>query len=69
MHKIAISEAAMACAKRQFGKLHPFEAMDPRSAALLVIDMQRSTSSCNRSSVAAGSAQLHDPDDNQHCLG
>jgi ureidoacrylate peracid hydrolase len=40
MHKIALSEASVARAKMQFGKLHSFEAIDPRSTALLVIDMQ-----------------------------
>ena len=40
MHNIVLSEASLARAKRQFGKLHAFEAIDPRSTALLVIDMQ-----------------------------
>jgi ureidoacrylate peracid hydrolase len=40
MHKIALSEASLARAQRQFGKLHCFETIDPRSTALLVIDMQ-----------------------------
>jgi ureidoacrylate peracid hydrolase len=40
MHKIAISEAAVARGLRQFGKQHPFDAIDPRRTALLVIDMQ-----------------------------
>ena len=40
MHKIALSEASLARAQRQFGKLHCFEAIDPRGTALLVIDMQ-----------------------------
>ncbi len=40
MHKFALSEASLARAQRQFGKLHCFEAIDPRSTALLVVDMQ-----------------------------
>jgi ureidoacrylate peracid hydrolase len=40
MHKIAISEAALARVKTRVGRLHPFEAIDPRRTALLVIDMQ-----------------------------
>ncbi len=40
MHKIAISAAALARARARLGKLHPFEAIDPRRTALLVIDMQ-----------------------------
>jgi len=40
MHKLALSDAALARGKRNFGKLHPFEAIDPRRTALLAIDMQ-----------------------------
>ena len=40
MHKIALSDAALARGERNFGKLHPFEAIDPQRTALLVIDMQ-----------------------------
>ena len=40
MHKTALSDAALVRGKRLFGKLHPFEAIDPRRTALLVIDMQ-----------------------------
>ncbi len=40
MHKIVLSDAALARAKRQYGKPHPFEAIDPARTALLVIDMQ-----------------------------
>ncbi len=40
MHKIVLSETALARAKRQYGKPHPFEAIDPARTALLVIDMQ-----------------------------
>jgi ureidoacrylate peracid hydrolase len=40
MHKIAISEAALARVRTRVGRLHPFEAIDPRRTALLVIDMQ-----------------------------
>jgi ureidoacrylate peracid hydrolase len=40
MHKFALSETALARGQRLFGKLHPFDSVDPRRAALLVIDMQ-----------------------------
>src|SRR5579863_5848578 len=40
MHKTALSEVALARGKRLFGKSHPFDAIDPRRTALLVIDMQ-----------------------------
>jgi ureidoacrylate peracid hydrolase len=40
MHKIAISEATLARMKVRLGKLHPFDAIDPGKAALVVIDMQ-----------------------------
>lgn len=40
MHKIALSEAALARVKTRIGKLHPFDTIDPRRSALLVIDMQ-----------------------------
>ena len=40
MHKTALSEVALARGKRLFGKLHPFDTIDPRRTALLVIDMQ-----------------------------
>ncbi len=40
MHKIAISAAALDRMTKRTGKLHPFDAIDPRKAALVVIDMQ-----------------------------
>jgi len=40
MHKTALSEAAIARVKTRIGKVHPFDAIDPRRTALLVIDMQ-----------------------------
>ncbi len=40
MHKIAISQAARDRMTARTGKLHPFDAIDPRKAALVVIDMQ-----------------------------
>jgi ureidoacrylate peracid hydrolase len=40
MHKIALSETALARGQRLFGKLHPFDTIDPPRTALLVIDMQ-----------------------------
>jgi ureidoacrylate peracid hydrolase len=40
MHKIAISSAALDRMTARMGKLHPFDAIEPRKAALLVIDMQ-----------------------------
>jgi ureidoacrylate peracid hydrolase len=40
MHKITLSETALARAKKQCGKPHPFAAIDPARTALLVIDMQ-----------------------------
>jgi len=40
MHKSVLSEAALARGQRLFGKLHPFDAIDARRTALLVIDMQ-----------------------------
>jgi ureidoacrylate peracid hydrolase len=40
MHKIAIAEATSERLKKRLGKLHPFDVIDPRRAALLVIDMQ-----------------------------
>ncbi len=40
MHKIAISEAARDRMTTRLGKLHPFDVIDPRRTALLVIDMQ-----------------------------
>jgi len=40
MHKIAISQAKLDRMKVRLGKLHPFDVIDPRQTALLVIDMQ-----------------------------
>jgi ureidoacrylate peracid hydrolase len=40
MHKIAISPAALDRMSERMGKLHPFDTVEPRKAALLVIDMQ-----------------------------
>ena len=40
MHKIAISAAARGRMTARTGKLHPFDAIDPRKTALVVIDMQ-----------------------------
>jgi len=40
MHKIAIAEAKLNRMKTRMGKLHPFDAIDPRKTALVVIDMQ-----------------------------
>jgi ureidoacrylate peracid hydrolase len=40
MHKTELSDVALARGQRLFGKLHPFEAIDARRTALLVIDMQ-----------------------------
>ncbi len=40
MHKIVLSETALARARNQYGKLHPFDTIDPARTALLVIDMQ-----------------------------
>ncbi len=40
MHKIAISQAARDRMATRMGKPHPFDAIDPRRAALVVIDMQ-----------------------------
>ena len=40
MHKIALSEDAVARVKMRLGKPHPFDAIDPHRTALVVIDMQ-----------------------------
>ena len=40
MHKIAIAQSNLDRMKMRMGKLHPFDAIDPRKTALLVIDMQ-----------------------------
>jgi ureidoacrylate peracid hydrolase len=40
MHKIAIAKAQTDRLQLRLGKLHPFDAIDPRQAALVVIDMQ-----------------------------
>jgi ureidoacrylate peracid hydrolase len=40
MHKLALSENAVARVKRLSGKLHPFDAIEAPRTALLVIDMQ-----------------------------
>ncbi|HTP91677.1 MAG TPA: isochorismatase family cysteine hydrolase [Xanthobacteraceae bacterium] len=40
MHKIAISKATVERLKMRLGKAHPFDVIDPRKTALLVIDMQ-----------------------------
>ncbi|MFZ0610473.1 MAG: cysteine hydrolase family protein, partial [Xanthobacteraceae bacterium] len=40
MHKITISEAARARMAARTGKAHPFDEIDPRKCALVVIDMQ-----------------------------
>jgi ureidoacrylate peracid hydrolase len=40
MHKIALSDAALKRMTARTGKLHPFDEIDPRKAALVVIDMQ-----------------------------
>lgn len=40
MHKIAIAKAAADRLQTRLGKLHPFDVIDPRKSALVVIDMQ-----------------------------
>jgi ureidoacrylate peracid hydrolase len=40
MHKIAISQSSLDRVKNRLGKAHPFDVIDPRTTALLVIDMQ-----------------------------
>jgi nicotinamidase-related amidase len=40
MHKIAISQGKLDRMMTRMGKLHPFDVIDPRKTALLVIDMQ-----------------------------
>src|SRR5580692_924323 len=40
MHKIAISQAALDRMKNRMGKMHPFDTVDSRKTALLVVDMQ-----------------------------
>jgi ureidoacrylate peracid hydrolase len=40
MHKIALSDAALKRMSARTGKQHPFDEIDPRKAALIVIDMQ-----------------------------
>lgn len=40
MHKIAISKANADRLQTRLGKLHPFDVIDPRKTALLVVDMQ-----------------------------
>ncbi|MGC1778179.1 MAG: isochorismatase family cysteine hydrolase [Xanthobacteraceae bacterium] len=40
MHKIILSKAACARMTGRTGKAHPFDEVDPRKAALVVIDMQ-----------------------------
>jgi ureidoacrylate peracid hydrolase len=40
MHKIAISQAVLARVTARIAKAHPFDMIDPRRTALLVIDMQ-----------------------------
>ena len=40
MHKIAIAQATTDRLQKRLGKLHPFDAIDPRKTALVVVDMQ-----------------------------
>jgi nicotinamidase-related amidase len=40
MHKVALSDAALKRMTARTGKLHPFDVIDPRKTALVVIDMQ-----------------------------
>ena len=40
MHKIAITQSALDRMATRMGKPHPFDAIDPRQTALVVIDMQ-----------------------------
>jgi len=40
MHRLALSETAVARVVSRTGKLHPFDTIDPRRTALLVVDMQ-----------------------------
>jgi ureidoacrylate peracid hydrolase len=40
MHKIVLSKDAVARVEKRLGKPHPFDTIDPRRTALLVIDMQ-----------------------------
>lgn len=40
MHKIAISKANADRLQMRLGKLHPFDVIDPKKAALVVVDMQ-----------------------------
>ena len=40
MHRTAISQIALDRMMKRLGKLHPFDAIDPRKTALVVIDMQ-----------------------------
>jgi ureidoacrylate peracid hydrolase len=40
MHKLAISPSVADLVKERTGKVHPFDSMDPRRTALVVIDLQ-----------------------------
>jgi ureidoacrylate peracid hydrolase len=40
MHKLAIAQAQIDRLRMRLGKLHPFDVIDPRKAALVVVDMQ-----------------------------
>jgi ureidoacrylate peracid hydrolase len=40
MHKIAIAKATADRLQMRLGKLHPFDAIEPRKTALVVVDMQ-----------------------------
>jgi ureidoacrylate peracid hydrolase len=40
MHKLAIAQAQIDRLKKRLGKIHPFDAIDPRKTALVVVDMQ-----------------------------
>jgi ureidoacrylate peracid hydrolase len=40
MHKSAIADDTLERMKTRMGKLHPFDVIDPRKTALLVVDMQ-----------------------------
>jgi ureidoacrylate peracid hydrolase len=58
MHKTAVSKATIDRMKSRLGKLHPFDVIDPRKTALLVVDMQNYFVKQGHQSEIAGAREI-----------
>jgi len=58
MHKTGVSKASIDRMQKRLGKLHPFDVIDPRKTALLVVDMQNYFVKQGHQSEIAGAREI-----------